>query len=47
MLTNEWGQWVKYYLLYNDRIMLNKLKKDENDLVIIHTYMQILATKIN
>jgi hypothetical protein len=28
----------KKYLLYNDRIMLIKLKADENDLVIIQTY---------
>jgi hypothetical protein len=32
-LTKEWGQ-----RLYNDRIMLIKLKRDENDLVIIQTY---------
>ena len=38
-LTKEWGQRVKNYLLYNDRIMLIKLKTDENDLVIIQTYM--------
>ena len=39
ILTKEWEQRVKNYLLYNDRIMLIKLKTDENDLVIIQTYM--------
>jgi len=39
ILTNEWGQIVKNYLLNNDRIMPIKLKTDENDLVIIQTYM--------
>jgi len=39
ILTMEWEQRIKNCLLYNDRIMLIKLKTDENDLVIIQTYM--------
>ena len=35
----------KNYLLYNDRIMLIKLKTDEKDLVIIQTYMAIRMKK--
>ena len=46
ILTKEWEQRVKYYVLYKDRIMLIKLKTDENDLGIIQTYMPILATKM-
>ena len=32
ILTKEWGQRAKIYLLYNDIIMLVKLKTDENDI---------------
>ena len=39
ILIKEWGQRVKNYLLYNDRIMLIKLKTVENALVIIQAYM--------
>ena len=39
ILTKEWGQRIKNYLLYNDRIMLIKLKTDKNDLFIIQTYI--------
>jgi len=39
ILTKEWGQSVKNYMLDNDRIMLIRLKTEENDLVIIQTYM--------
>ena len=39
ILAKEWGQRVKNYLLYNDTVMLIKLKIDKNDLVIIQTYM--------
>jgi hypothetical protein len=35
----EWEQRIKNCLLYNGRIMLIKLKTDENGLVIIQTYM--------
>jgi len=37
------GTKVKNYLIYNDRIMHIKLKTDENDLVIIQTYMSTSA----
>ena len=39
ILTKEQGQRIKNSLLYNDRVMLVKLKTDENDLVIIQTCM--------
>ena len=39
ILTKEWGQWVKNYLLCNDRTTLVKLKIEGNDMVIIQTYV--------
>ena len=43
ILTKEWGKRVKYHLLYNDKIMLIKIKTDEMVLVIIQTYMPTSA----
>jgi exonuclease III len=45
MLAKEWEQRVKNSLPYNNRIMLIKLKTDENDLVIIQTYVPTAGCK--
>jgi exonuclease III len=39
ILSKEWGKRIKNYLLYDDIIILIKLQTDENDLIIIQTYM--------
>jgi len=37
ILAKEWGQRVKKYLIYNDRIVRMKIKTDIKDLMFIET----------